>query len=383
MGKLIFDLTVCQPNRDSIHHGGGIYGYIVFKELAKLYPDQIAVYVNTKRLVPIDVLDAIRDNGVPIIDAESESLLSVFLSKKGERLYSPLFSKAYEAIYSLHIPITVTIHGLRALEMNRDVYEYKYAVSVVEWIKSLVKQTPYYRWLEKRYYKQYCNLLNYPYVRVITVSEHSKHSLMCYYPSIKEELISVCYSPSTTDASYNCNQQSRPKEHYLIISANRWIKNAYRAVLALDYLYSNGMINHSTIILGINKDSNILRGTVNKDKFICMGYVSEAELDRCYYSAFALLYPTLNEGFGYPPLEAMKYGVPVIASSFASIQEVCGDAVMYTNPYSYMEIANRVLQLNDSAIYKCLEKRGLERYAFVREKQKADLHKVVNDIISK
>lgn len=382
MGKLVIDLTVCQPNNDSVHHGGGIYGYIIFRELAKKYPDQILAYVNSKRFVPGDVLDAIQDNAVPIIDADSESLVSVFSSKKGERLYSPLYSKAYEALYPLHIPITVTIHGLRALEMNRDVYEYKYAVSTVERIKALIKQTQYYRQLEHRYYEQYRKLLNYPYVRVITVSEHSKHSLMCYYPSVKEEAISVCYSPSTVNVADNRDIQSRPREHYLIISANRWIKNAYRAVQALDYLYSNGMITRPTVILGIKKDSSILKKATNKDKFICKGYVSEVELDECYYSAFALLYPTLNEGFGYPPLEAMKYGVPVVASSFASIQEVCGDAVMYTNPYSHMEIANRILQLNDKAIYTRLEKKGLERFALVLEKQKSDLRKLVQDIIS-
>ncbi len=382
MGKLVFDLTVCQPNKASVHHGGGIYGYIAFKEVVKKYPDQILAYVNSKRFVPEDILDTIRDNAVSIIDADSESLVSVFVSKKGEHLYSPLYSKAYEALYPLHIPITVTIHGLRSLEMNRDVYEYKYAVSTVERIKALIKQTPYYRRLERRYYEQYRNLLNYPYVKVITVSNHSKHSLMCYYPSIKEEAISVCYSPSTTDAFCDRDLRSRPKEHYLIISANRWIKNAYRAVQALDHLYSNHMITRPTVILGIRKDSSILKETTNKDKFICKGYISAAELDECYYSAFALLYPTLNEGFGYPPLEAMKYGVPVVASSFASIQEVCGDAVLYTNPYSHMEIANRVLQLNDCTIYNRLGEKGLERFALVLEKQKSDLQALVQDIIN-
>jgi glycosyltransferase involved in cell wall biosynthesis len=383
MNKLVFDLTVCQPIKSTVNHGGGVYGYIVFKELVKSYGEQVLAYVNSKRYVPDDVLETIRNNNVQVVDANAETLVSVFTSRRGDRLYSPLYNKSYELLYPLNIPITVTIHGLRALEMNRDGFEYKYANSFVDKVKALVKQTPYYNHLEKQYYGQYSSLLKYPYVKVITVSEHSKNSLLCYYPFLRKELISVRYSPSTTNVFNNHDLSSRRKDHYLIISANRWLKNSYRAILALDYLYSNNMIERPTVILGIKEGSTLLGKVVNKDKFICKGYVSESELEENYYSAFALLYPTLNEGFGYPPLEAMKFGVPVVASSFASIQEVCGDAVLFTNPYSYMEIANRILQLNDEAVYERYEKEGLERYNMVLKKQNDDLLCLVQDIINK
>jgi glycosyltransferase involved in cell wall biosynthesis len=94
------------------------------------------------------------------------------------------------------------------------------------------------------------------------------------------------------------------------------------------------------------------------------------------------VFPSLNEGFGYPPVQSMRYGVPVAASGTTSIPEVCGDAVLYFDPYSVSEIKNRLVQLMDADIYADFAARAPKRYAEVHERQSRDLELAVDFILT-
>ena len=98
-------------------------------------------------------------------------------------------------------------------------------------------------------------------------------------------------------------------------------------------------------------------------------------------NAYAFVFPSLNEGFGYPPVQSMRYGVPVAASGTTSIPEVCGDAVLYFDPYSVSEIKNRLVQLLDTEIYDEYAARAPKRYVEVHTRQIADLEEAVNFIL--
>jgi glycosyltransferase involved in cell wall biosynthesis len=67
-------------------------------------------------------------------------------------------------------------------------------------------------------------------------------------------------------------------------------------------------------------------------RFIFPGYVSDADLGMLYDQAHAFIFPSLYEGFGLPPLEAMAHGTPVLSSDAACMREVLGEAAMYFNP---------------------------------------------------
>ncbi|MFA6475197.1 MAG: glycosyltransferase family 1 protein [Patescibacteria group bacterium] len=69
-----------------------------------------------------------------------------------------------------------------------------------------------------------------------------------------------------------------------------------------------------------------------------LGYLTEAQKWYVLEHAQALVYPSLYEGFGFPPLEAWQAGVPVIASFAGAIPEICGQAALYVNPYSNHDI---------------------------------------------
>lgn len=64
-----------------------------------------------------------------------------------------------------------------------------------------------------------------------------------------------------------------------------------------------------------------------------------------YKNAACFIYPSFYEGFGLPPVEAMSCGCPVIVSNAASLPEVCGEEVIYCNPYDYMDISEKIEQL--------------------------------------
>jgi glycosyltransferase involved in cell wall biosynthesis len=81
---------------------------------------------------------------------------------------------------------------------------------------------------------------------------------------------------------------------------------------------------------------------------IFTGYVSDDELNSLYANALCFVFPSIYEGFGFPPLEAMSVGCPVIVSNAASLPEVCSDAALYCNPYDVSDIASKIQFMIDN-----------------------------------
>jgi len=97
-------------------------------------------------------------------------------------------------------------------------------------------------------------------------------------------------------------------------------------------------------------------------RVILTGYVSDAELVGLLGAARCFLYPSLLEGFGFPPLEAMACGTPVVASDRASLPEVVGDAALLVDPEDVDALAGAVRRaLADDALAADLRERGLRR----------------------
>ncbi|MDQ2900362.1 MAG: glycosyltransferase family 4 protein [Acidobacteriota bacterium] len=92
------------------------------------------------------------------------------------------------------------------------------------------------------------------------------------------------------------------------------------------------------------------------------GYVDDQLLPALYSGAVALLYPSLYEGFGLPPLEAMACGVPVIASNDTSLPEVAGDAAALVDPRDAESIADAILRVSrDDTLRSAMRAKGLAR----------------------
>jgi glycosyltransferase involved in cell wall biosynthesis len=98
------------------------------------------------------------------------------------------------------------------------------------------------------------------------------------------------------------------------------------------------------------------------DSVLLTGYVSEADLPALYTGALCFAYPSIFEGFGLPPLEAMSCGTPVLTGDRTSLPEVVGDAALRVDPYDAGAIADALIRLvGDEALRADLSARGLHR----------------------
>jgi len=99
-----------------------------------------------------------------------------------------------------------------------------------------------------------------------------------------------------------------------------------------------------------------------KDAVVLTGYVPETDLPALYSGALCFVYPSYFEGFGLPPLEAMKCGAPVIVGNRTSLPEVVGDAALSVDPFDIDAIAAAIKKLvNDSTLRKELSVKGQRR----------------------
>ena len=105
-----------------------------------------------------------------------------------------------------------------------------------------------------------------------------------------------------------------------------------------------------------------LRHSPAAEYIVFTGYLADEDLCALYSSCAALIYPSIYEGFGLPPLEAMACGAPVIASDIAAIKEVVGTAARLVSPQSPLQLAHALVELLDSgSAQEALSTAGVKR----------------------
>lgn len=377
--KILFDLEATQPNSLVKRHGGGVYGEIVFRRMVER-GKQVAAYYDSGKWFNPEIKGIIESYGIELLDCRGLSLQQVVEQSGASRLYSPLPTIAMTRLQGCEV--MGTIHGLRNLETPRDwgFFGYRHRVKdYVRFMASVIVPSIVYR--KRRAF--YDRLWLHKGVGIVTVSNHSAYSFATYFPAIDRDRIKVYYSPSTTRQGVPEGGCPCSGKYFLLVSADRWEKNNLRAIKALDRLFGQGRLEgYKVKVTGVADASAFRYRIKNSGRFEFLGYVDDDTLDRLFQQAWAFVYPSLNEGFGYPPLQAMYHGVPVIASPFTSIPEVCGNAALYFNPYSIEEIMNRMLQVCDLSIREELVANGRKQYASVTARQERDLDALV-DYISK
>lgn len=191
--------------------------------------------------------------------------------------------------------------------------------------------------------------------RIIVPSHSTKRDLLSYF-TIDPTKIAVIPMGIDTSRFYPVNEADKVKGKYnvnypfiLYVGTENPRKNLERLVIAYNKI--SPKIPHKLVLAGPIKRKTLIkilkRYNLSKDllkRIILLGYVPDEDLPVLYTLADLFVYPSLYEGFGFPPLEAMACGTPVITSNVSSIPEVVGKAAVLVNPINSDEVATSILQ---------------------------------------
>jgi glycosyltransferase involved in cell wall biosynthesis len=211
--------------------------------------------------------------------------------------------------------------------------------------------------------------------RILTVSESSKRDIMRFFGTAAEK-IDVIYN------AYDDRFAVEPREEDVIRVRERYQlhdefvlyagnvkphKNLERVIEAFNLVRKRGLEHLKLVMIGdeISKYASLRRAVHrhqlhNYVRFL--GYLPEETLAVMYRLAGVFVFPSLYEGFGLPPLEAMASGTPVVTSNVSSLPEVAGDAAILVDPYDPQAIADGIyLVLTDEQLRRDLRKKGVAR----------------------
>jgi glycosyltransferase involved in cell wall biosynthesis len=211
--------------------------------------------------------------------------------------------------------------------------------------------------------------------RIFTVSETSKADILKYC-NVPADRITVIYNaiddrladPPTEEEVEQTRERYQLNGPFALYVGNiKPHKNLERLIDAFHLVRMQGFERLKLLIIGdqISKYPGLRRAV---DRFKLhkhvrfLGFVPDRTLAALYQLATVFVFPSLYEGFGLPPLEAMARGTPVVTSNTSSLPEVVGDAAILVDPYSAASIADGMQQvLGDAALRATLRERGLAR----------------------
>jgi glycosyltransferase involved in cell wall biosynthesis len=285
--------------------------------------------------------------GLPLLSPAEPFWLSLEVNRRRPAVY---FTPGFNPPLSSKVPVVFTIHDLIHLRFKEE--------------GSFLKEM-YYRYVVRPAARKSARLL--------TVSEYSKQEILDW-TGLSGERVRVVYngvSPAFTARGYAYT----PRYPYLLCVLNaKPHKNLERT---LEGFAQSGVSSEIGLLLRMSPSQQIfdfLHKLGLRDRVEFIGQVSDEELAALYRGAVALLFPSLYEGFGLPPLEAMACGTPVLTSNLTSLPEVVGDAALLVDPYDVEAIAHGIRRLvEDSALREELRRKGLERAKLFTWERTAEL----------
>jgi glycosyltransferase involved in cell wall biosynthesis len=198
---------------------------------------------------------------------------------------------------------------------------------------------------------------------IICISQNTKNDLIHFY-NVPESKISVIYHGIESNSVNNLEGYVARKPYFLYVGGRANYKN-FSVLLKAFALSSN--LRHNTMIIAFGGGEFT---PSEKRQISELGLFSNIEwasgpddlLNQYYKGALALVYPSLYEGFGFPPLEAMRFGCPVLASNSSCIPEITGNAAYLFDPTIEEELLLGMEKiLGDVSYVEDLKKKGAVR----------------------
>jgi len=190
---------------------------------------------------------------------------------------------------------------------------------------------------------------------IIAISEFSRCHFLTTFPHYPEDRVKLVYPASRfADAAVDARPERfaglPPESFWLCLGTIEPRKNHRRLLEAYRTLKTICPEAPPLVLAGgsgwlMDSFPNSVDSSTFRRNVIMPGYVSEAELSWLLRNCFALVYPSLFEGFGMPVAEALSVGTPVICSNTSSLPEVAGDAALYCDPLDPQSIAAAMKRL--------------------------------------
>lgn len=208
---------------------------------------------------------------------------------------------------------------------------------------------------------------------LVAISQNTKKDLHRIY-NIPNEKISVIHNSvanehidiSESHVKAAKKKYDLPDKYILHVGAPHKRKNHIRLIKAFKRITENHPIEHHLVLVGpkgwdLQNISAVIKDLNMQDRIMIPGFIPDQDLPAVYHAADVFVFPSLYEGFGYPPLEAMAFGTPVVASNTSSLAEVIGDAGLLVDPLDDVQISDAVIKiLSSPELSNSLRQRGLK-----------------------
>ena len=213
--------------------------------------------------------------------------------------------------------------------------------------------------------------------RIITISNNSKKDIIKLFPRVEQKVeviyegVEERFEPLRDEGKMEpiLKRYGVNKPFILHFGSNDPRKNTLKVIKVYHRLAKEQNIPHQLVLLGFRQEKKTpidfyLKKNDLTERVISISFLSENDLPNFYQGANFLLYPSLYEGFGFPPLEAMACGTPVIVSNVSSIPEIVGEAAILVNPIDESEMYKACTEVLDNRN----KRRELIRKGFKRVK---------------